>query len=199
MNLNKILPIAAVLLLLASTFQTTAFAATATNSTSPIQMKTYSDYGLGFKMQIPSDVIVVNRGNDNVTLRNPGTFYNSSHLKVIVSVGRYGTYSSQLDLSYPPSLDDLARHYALLLASSNSNNQTLTNKTKLVVGNGTIAYLFQGETTLNNTANHSQKTVFYSIYLILSDNLVYNISFSTSNQTKFLSIEREIMKSFRFI
>jgi hypothetical protein len=126
-------------------------------------------------MLIPS-YLVVHRGTNNVTLRNPVTFNDSgNHLTILAKVAPYSTYSSSLDLSYPPNLDDFARKVGLLLASfySNSNNETLTNKTKLVVGNGTSAYLFQSEVATSNPINNQgQKLLYHSYYLMLSDNLV---------------------------
>jgi hypothetical protein len=108
-----------------------------------------------------------------------------------------------MDLSFTPNLDGLSKHVGLLLASfySKNNNETSTNKTKLMVGNGTSAYLFQSETTLKNTTNnHGQRLLYRSYYVMINDNLVYAITFYTFNQPKFLPLEqKKIMESFRFI
>jgi hypothetical protein len=95
----------------------------------------------------------------------------------------------------------LAKHVGLFLASLYPiRNETVTNKTRLVVGNGTSAYLFQTEEGLNNTAvNHGQNIFYRSNYLMINSNIVYAITFSALNQTKFLPIEQKIMQSFRFI
>lgn len=194
--------IVAWVLLAASSISIHQTASAAVGVAPTIPMKTYSDFGLGFKMQVPS-YLVVHRGTDNVTLRIPASFNDSSnHLTILAVVTPYSKYTSQMDLSFTPNLDDFARKFGLLLVSfySKNNNETLTNKTKLVVGNGTSAYLFQSETTLNNTTNnHAQKLLYRSYYLMLSDNLIYAITFATFNQTKFLPIEQKIMQSFRLI
>lgn len=168
----------------------------------PIPMKTYSDFGLGFKMQVPS-YLVVHRGAGNVTLRNPTSFNDSSnYFRIWTSVNPYSKFVFPMDRSFTPNLDDFAKHIGLVLASlySKDNDETLTNKTKLVIGNGTSAYLFQSETTLNNTAvNNGQKLLYRSYYVMFNDNLVYAITFYTFNQPKFLSIEQKIKQSLRFI
>ena len=177
----------------------TALAA-ATSEAASVPMKTYSDYGLGFKMLIPS-YLVVHRYADNVILRNPPSFNDSSnHLTISARVTPASNYFMSVG-SFTPNLDNFAKHIGLYLASLYPiYNETVTNKTKLVVGNGTSAYLFQSETSLNNTiANHGQKVLYRSYYLTLIDNLVYSVEFATFNQTKFLPIEQKIMQSFRVI
>lgn len=173
---------------------------TASAIAATIPMKTYSDFGLGFKMQIPS-YLLVHRYADTVVLRNPPSFNDSSnHLTIASRVTPVSNYFMSIG-SFTPNLDELAKHVGLYLASLYPIlNETVTNKTKLVVGNGTSAYLFQSETGLNNTiANHGQKILYRSYYLMLNDNIVYSLQFATFNQTKFLPVEQQIMKSFRVI
>lgn len=151
--------------------------------------KTYQDFGLGFKIEYPSNM-TIEKGSDNVTLHTPGHPANAPLIRVFVS-----SWAKALGLSglfTPPNLDTLARQVSLEAVSNATTQTTVTNKTKVVVDN-TPAYLLQTE------ENYNGKPLYKSLYLILRESIVYVVAIGTTDQAKLLPLEHKIIQSFRFV
>lgn len=154
-------------------------------------MKTYQDFGMGFKMDYPSNMTVT-KTQGNITSGNKVTFSSPIPHSFTVTV-RTAPYLVVVPLSLssgPPSLDTLA---TLASYGASVNNITVTNKTKLVVDN-IPAYLVQTEKKLSN-----DKTEYYSIYMTLRDGTVTAVAFYATNPTKYAPLEKMMIQSFRFI
>jgi hypothetical protein len=90
-----------------------------------------------------------------------------------------------------------------ILATTNLGLE-VTNKTKLTI-NGTPAYnvQFNGINMGTGTASkhitgHIGEKVYDSVYLMIRQDTIYMIAFTSFNPTKFLPLEHKIIQSFRF-
>jgi hypothetical protein len=157
------------------------------NATTAATTKTFQDFGLGFKIEYPSNM-TIEKGSNNITLLTQEITKPPHALSVVVVASPWAAAMGITGLFSAPSLDTLARQVGLALA----NDTTVTNKTKVVVDN-TPAYLIQGVGNLHG------KTSYLSSYLAIKDNAVYIITFRTTDQAKFQPIEHKIIQSFRFV
>lgn len=160
----------------------------------PSTTRTYKNFGLGFQIEYPSNM-TSNAGSNFTTINNPNPLNKSDiWFGAFVSVTPWSNYMRGLEglqgLFTLPNLDTLARQTAL---SFLNQNDTVTNKTQLIVDN-TSAYLLQvkHQLTYNQTA-------YLSVYVMLKGNIVYVVTFAAKDLPKFLPIERMMMRSFRFI
>lgn len=182
-RVNKIWPYAITIVLLISSSACHQVLAAASPTTTT---KTYQDYGLGFRIEYPANLILRN-GSDNITLYNPqndsSNFFRSAVIvdTWIKSMGISGIFT-------PPTLDTLARQIDLGVSA----NAIITNNTKLAIDN-TSAYLIQA-----NSIRHGM-TLYESLHLILKGDIVYLMVFSALDQQKFLQTEEKMVQSFRFI
>jgi hypothetical protein len=151
--------------------------------------KAYQNFGLGFKLDYPSNMTLTEINPDNVTFvahrsQLNHTAYIAANIAVlpwIKAIGISGMFT-------PPNLDTLVRHIGLQV----SGNSTITNKTKVVVDN-TTAYLLQLQ------SNFKGRIVYLSVYVMLKGDIAYLISFTVTEPQRLLPLEQKMIGSFRFI
>jgi len=169
-----------------------------TASSSPVVMKTYQDFGLGFKMQYPSSMVIEKGsevGTSNVTLYSPQASPDN-YLSVAITVTpkaqliKFGLNSN--------NLNTMARQVSLAFITQ--DGAEVTNKTKTFI-DGAPAYLIQAQGS-NLTVRHIQSQghmIYTSDYIILKQDILYIVGFITFNHNKFLALEQNIIQSFKFV
>jgi hypothetical protein len=129
------------------------------NATTAATTKTFQDFGLGFKIEYPSNM-TIQKASNNITLSAPG---NTSIIKVIVT-----PWAAAMGLSglfTPPNLDTFVRQISLAAVSNATAPVTITNKTKVLVDN-TSAYLLQ------SNQNYKGKPLYIDLYVILREGVI---------------------------
>lgn len=179
-------------------YQTSSAAAVVPSTSTPT--KTYQDFGLGFRIEYSSGMLVEKgseQGSQNVTFYTPQISSTDKFLSVEVTVTPISVVSS-LGLN-PYDLDVFATQTSLGITNAGHD---VTNKTKLVVDN-VSAYQIQfngiNQDNVKHLQDHQGEKFYVSNYVMIRHDIVYIVAFITFNPTKFLPLEYKIIQSFRFV